>query len=48
MSGMLIVEDEAGSTLAGLPEVQMLLQMYRYQEPGGFISMQTDMNDFFR
>lgn len=48
MSGMLIVEDEVGSTLAGLPEVQMLLQMYRYQEPGGFISMQTDMNDFFR
>lgn len=48
MAGMLIVEDTAGSTLANLPEVQMVLQLYRYLEPGGFVTMQTDIQDYFR
>ena len=48
MVGMIVVEDPAGSAMHDYEEVEILLQLYRYLEEGGFTSMQIDMNDYFR
>jgi len=48
MVGMIVVEDPAGSAMHDYEEVEILLQLYRYLEAGGFTAMQISMNDYFR
>ena len=48
MVGMMVIEDAAGSEMAGYDDIEIILQLYRYLEEGGFVTMQRDIQDYFR